>query len=122
QCDCSSRHLNTKESRFCQFCGYPLFSMGHWASSVKLEEGENIGQSWYGTYVGQIQVEETALRGKHLVRPLTEQNGMLMLTDQRILWTEQGSAPNENYLVNLKIDLEDINDVSTAGTSTQLIS
>lgn len=114
QCNCSSRHLNSQEARFCQFCGFPMFSTGHWASSIDLREGERLVQTWDGIFVGQIQGNKDTFGSRPLIRPRTEQEGLLVLTSQRVFWLTR-DASDEHLRAKLAINLEDINDVSTVG-------
>ncbi len=123
-CSCGSRDLNREKARFCQFCGNSLLVMepqskfkDAWHSILALEKDEAIVDTWQGEEKevdslteGYVQVQEKG-------------EGLLVLTDQKIIWLHRMASLGENqYSVGPRISLEKITEISRGVNPTSYVA
>lgn len=71
-----------------------------WSSSLILNEGEQVVHSWEGIYL-------TLFMNKR---------GVLVLTNQRLIWLEQRGHSGKSYRADFEIYLRTLQSISMGGT------
>jgi hypothetical protein len=113
-CICEGRELNKEKARFCRFCGNSLLVRepqgkfkDAWHSALALERNESITDTWEG---GKKEIRQLP---EGDVQVLDRGEGLLVLTDQKLIWLyKMPSAEGNQYSAGFRIPLEKISDIS----------
>jgi len=92
-----------------------------WSSSLILNQGEQVVHSWEGVYNEPHEVHDTQKRlirkDRTIVRETTEhEGGVLVLTNQRLIWVEKRGHIGKSYHPVFEIYLRTLQGISMGGT------
>jgi len=93
-----------------------------WQNALVLENNEKVVQFWKSNYQIQTTVIKKTWRGK---RPKTvehKKKGILVLTNQKVVWIEEMETRRKSYHPLVTIPLENIKGVQISGPTSNSVS
>ena len=93
-----------------------------WQNALVLENNEKVVQFWKSNYQIQTTVIKETWRGK---RPKTvehKKKGILVLTNQKVVWIEEMEIRRKSYHPLVTIPLENIKGVQISGPTSNSVS
>lgn len=88
-----------------------------WVSSLVLNNGEWIVRSWKGNEQTKTRAVVQDQRGRAYAKDVKNyQNGVLVLTNHRIMWLEKHGTLSKSYEAASEIALEELRGLSMGGT------
>ena len=93
-----------------------------WQNALVLENNEKVVQFWKSNYQIQTTVIKKTWRGK---RPKTvehKKKGILVLTNQKVVWIEEMEIRRKSYHPLVTIPLENIKGVQISGPTSNSVS
>ena len=93
-----------------------------WQNALVLENNEKVVQFWKSNYQIQTTVIKKTWRGK---RPKTvehKKKGILVLTNQKVVWIEEMEIRRKSYHPLVTIPLENIRGVQISGPTSNSVS
>lgn len=94
-----------------------------WQSSIIFEKGENVITSWHGDYeIRERVVEKGALGTRKMTEVKKKVSGVLVLTNQRLIFLQEHGIFGKSYHQVLTIPLERLGAISLGGALMPFIS
>ena len=93
-----------------------------WQNALRLEENEKVIRFWKGYYKAQTTVMKKTWFGRRPKTVKRKKNGILVLTNRKLVWIEEMGIFAKSYHPLVTIPLENIEGISMGGAISKYVS